>query len=75
MPVEDHPVHERTRRPEGAKYGCFNRTPFNPHYLTKAGFSADGRQLFRQVPHVLSNERRYDRQETDASCGGCKWQK
>lgn len=41
MPVEDYPVHERTRLADEAKHGCFNRPPFKPYYLSKAGYSTE----------------------------------
>lgn len=73
MPVEDHPVHERTRLAAEAKHGCFNRPPFKSHYLSKAGFSADGRQLFKRTPHVLSTECVTARTTDDPRCEGCRW--
>lgn len=73
MPVDDHPVHERTRLPVGAKHGCYNRPPFKSHYLSKAGYSELGRQLFKLTPHVLSTECVTARTTDDARCLGCKW--
>ena len=32
MPVEDHPVHEKTKKTGEEKPGCYNRTGFSKGY-------------------------------------------
>lgn len=67
MAVLDHPVHERTRQNEDARYGCWNR----PHNFRPVVHGADcfGTQIF---PFRMSNECRFDLSETDAKCEGCQ---
>jgi hypothetical protein len=54
-------------------HGCHDRPPFRPFYLSKAGFSANGRQLFKRTAHVLSTECVTGRITNDPRCTACKW--
>lgn len=72
MPVDDHPVHDKTKQKKGAKNGCHNRKPFKDTLMVKDGFTEDGRQKFKDVPFVMSRDCQYDNRK-DPMCRRCKW--
>lgn len=74
MPVEEHPVHERTMD-TGRPYICRNRPAFADGYWAPDRTRApDGRFVtsITWIPHCMSTECRYDMSLTDAKCTGCR---
>ena len=67
MPVEDHPVHEKTKVGADFKYGCNNRAPFKDSYIGSPWSKAV------VIKHVMSTDCRYDLATKDSGCFGCKW--
>lgn len=75
MPVIDHPIHEKVIEKQGAKYGCFNRKPYSQGYLAPNRVYAPSGNFTMEnafVPHVMSNDCRYDMSLTDRKCEGCE---
>lgn len=76
MGVEDHPVHEKTRQKEDARYGCFNREITSPGYMAPDRiYNQDGtyEQIIRFVPSVTSKLCRSLYQwDIDPKCKGCQ---
>ena len=78
MPVENHAVHEMTRKTDAHRYGCHNRKDFADVYRAPRRFqTSDGYQaVFKYeaepVDFVMSRECRYDRSLQDPWCGDCK---
>jgi hypothetical protein len=81
MPVEDHPVHDSTRR-VGKRPGCWDRPPLTPGFWAQDGWET--REQFiplpdsgmtiliaqpkmAWIPHVQSTDCKSDYQE----CIGC----
>jgi hypothetical protein len=65
-----------------AQYGCHNRTDKSPIYLAQDGYSVVDIGItgavwtrtpqFTEVPHVMSEDCRYDKRATDSKCAGCR---
>jgi hypothetical protein len=71
MPVEDHPVHDSTRR-VGKRPGCWDRPPLKKFLWVKDGFrlaEGDAGHVldYRIIPHAMSTDCKSDYQE----CVGC----
>ena len=89
MPVDDHPVHERTKiDTETFRYGCFNRKEYATGYfvLTRVpdehavqieGASSQAYVLRSEwVPYRMSRDcatARTGQAATDPICSGCVW--
>lgn len=79
MAVEDHPVHERTRQKENARYGCFNRVQLSEGYMAPDRvYGQDGK--YEQIVRFVSSEtsklcRSLYLWDTDPLCAGCTSQK
>lgn len=71
MPVEDHPVHESTKKPADYKYGCWNRGKFEDGYWAHP-WAATGAVW---VPFRMSKECKFDMSATDRACFGCERRK
>lgn len=76
MPVDDHPVHPKTKRNADALNGCHNRAPYSTGYwvMVREYFS-DGRFVMKEewVPFRNSAVCKYDLWHSDWGCLECKW--
>lgn len=78
MPVDDHPVHEKTKISSDFRYGCWNRKPFAEgyrapnRYQTSDGYQAVFNIEAKFIPFVMSRDCKYDLAKTDRACAGCK---
>lgn len=72
MPVLDHEVHPSTIQGPGHRYGCHDHEEYAATFTTKHGHRLDGTVVFKETPHTLSRECRYDLSTTDPNCSGCK---
>lgn len=54
------------------RHGCYNRPPMHDTITVQSGWTADGRKINKQMPHVMSRECRHDLRHTDPGCAGCK---
>lgn len=75
MPVDDHPVHEKTRIAADTIYGCHNRQPFAAgYYAPDRRYRPDGmfHTVQKRITHELSRDCKYD-QPNDPRCGDCNW--
>ena len=78
-PVEDHPVHEKTKKPEDYRNGCHsertkNRTFPGYHAPNRIYDDTDGRFEVVQkfIPHTMSRKcRSFPLWDTE-DCEGCK---
>lgn len=74
-PVDDHPVHDRTRIKAGFKYGCFDKPRVAIGYIAfDRQYREDG--TFVIVQKFISNEmskpcRSFYLWDTDPYCAGC----
>lgn len=76
-PVEDHPVHERTRQAAGAKNGCWNKPrpdPSGGYWAPNRQYDADGyyQNVPTWVPFAMSTECRFDQIMQPEKCEGCE---
>jgi hypothetical protein len=64
-----------------AKYGCHNRVDKSPNYLAQDGYGEPCQDGFGvwfkgakyvEVPHVMSEDCRYDKRDADSKCAGCR---
>jgi hypothetical protein len=64
-----------------ALYACHNRPDISPTYLAQDGYGEpiqDGFGVwfkgakYVEVPHVMSEDCRYDKRATDSKCAGCR---
>jgi hypothetical protein len=64
-----------------AQYGCHNRADKSPTYLAQDGYfepCVDGfgqwgkAAKYVEVPHIMSEDCRYDKRATDSKCAGCR---
>jgi hypothetical protein len=62
-------------------YGCHNRPDKSPTYLAQDGYGEPFQDGFGQwfkcakyveVPHIMSEDCRYDKRATDGKCAGCR---
>lgn len=53
---------------------CYNRPPYVDTLSVKAGFTEDGRQLFKTIPDVGTKSCKVDVRATLPACTGCRWQ-
>lgn len=77
-PVDDAPVHERTKIDSGFRYGCHNRKPYAAgYYAPDRVYRPDGTFYIIQtfIPHAMSTACRFDFYDTDPHCEGCKHEK
>ena len=77
MPVDDHPVHEKTRISSDFRYGCHNRKPYDDgYYAPDRIYRGNGTyyQVLTFIKRTLSTDCRYDRAD-DPACEGCNWRK
>lgn len=75
MPVDDHPVHEKTKIGSDFRYGCHNHAPFaNGYYAPDRVYRPDGTFYVIQtfIPFVMSKRCNYDL-KNDPACKDCKW--
>lgn len=78
MPVENHPVHEKTRIDNDYRYGCHNGDRNFTGYTAIQRFAGTtGHEPIWwhsriKIPHVMSKECRYDMSDKDIACNGCK---
>lgn len=73
-PVDDHPVHEKTKIGSDFRYGCYNRKPFADGYYAKDRiYRGNGTfyEVLTYIKHVNTTECQYDRYATDPACAGC----
>lgn len=81
MPVDDHPIHEKTRIDDTYRYGCHNREPFKEAYSAINRFAGSTGHspiwwLERiRIPFTMSRDCKYDLSQTDPNCQGCKHRK
>ena len=76
MPVDDHPVHEKTKIGKDFRYGCHNHKPFNKgYYAPDRIYRPDGTFYIVQkfIPFVMSRNCKFDLSRTDPACRDCKW--
>ena len=76
MPVDDHPVHPKTKRAADAVYGCHNRKPFSTGYMAPDRvYKPDGTYhiILRRIPFAMSQLCKYDLWHSDWGCLECKW--
>lgn len=75
-PVEDHPVHERTRIDVTTyRHGCFNRPDYKDGYWAPdRRYYPDGRfeQSVVWIPFRMTKECKYDQSAVDPFCDECK---
>jgi ribosomal protein L37AE/L43A len=64
-----------------AHYGCHNRPDKSPTYLAQDGYCEPFQDpsgvwfkgtKYVEVPHVMSEDCRYDKRATDSKCAGCR---
>jgi hypothetical protein len=64
-----------------AHYACHNRPDKSPPYLAQDGYGEPFQDGFGvwfkvakyvEVPHVMSEDCRYDKRATDSKCAGCR---
>lgn len=78
MPVENHPVHEKTRIGADFRYGCHNRKDFASGYRAidrvagSNGYEAVWHMCSVVIPFTMSRDCQYDLSASDAACEGCK---
>lgn len=73
-PVEDHPIHEKTRVGSDFRYGCFNHPPFSDGYWAPDRvYREDGTFLIRQkfIKRSSSDKCHFDQIMHPAYCEGC----
>jgi hypothetical protein len=67
-----------------ARNACHNRPDKSPTYLAQDGycepFSVPSGEWFKtakyvEIPHVMSEDCRYDKRDTDSKCAGCRHQR
>ena len=78
MPVEDHEVHESTKRDSTSRYGCHNKPKKGGGYWAiDRTYRSDGTFFLHNVfiPHAMSIKCRFDMSETDPQCQGCTVEK
>lgn len=79
MPVEDHPVHEKTRIGKDFRYGCFDRDEYNKGYWAPDRVWGDDGQFtvgLKWIPYKMSRgclTAETGQALTDPNCQGCKW--
>ena len=76
MPVEDHPVHPKTKIDKNFKYLCHDRKPFSPgYYVHVRNYKPDGTFDLEQkwVSYRMSALCKYDMWHSDWGCLECKW--
>ena len=75
MPVEDHPVHEKTKKTGEEKPGCYNRTGFaKGYYAPDRVYLPDGTFYVVQV-YLKTSWIDYERCPNSdyEECRGCTW--
>lgn len=75
MPVEDHPVHEKTKKTGEEKPGCYNRTGFaKGYYAPDRVYRSDGTFYVVQV-YLKTSWIDYERCPNSdyEECRGCTW--
>ena len=75
MPVDDHPVHEKTKKRGDEKPGCYNRTGFaDGYYAPDRVYRPDGTFYIVQV-YIKTSWIEYERcpNKDYAECRGCTW--
>lgn len=75
MPVEDHPVHEKTKKTGEEKPGCYNRTGFaKGYYAPNRRYRPDG-TFFTCVEFIKTEWIEYERCPNSdyEECRGCTW--
>ena len=76
MPVTDHPVHEKTKRALDAKYGCYDRKPYEEGYYAPDRIYKEDKTfeiVQTYIPHNLSRSCNFDMSHTDLGCKDCFW--
>lgn len=55
-------------------YGCHNRTIGAGYFVKVRVYSTDGTYIYADkfIPHVMSEDCRYDKKATDERCANCK---
>ncbi len=75
MPVEDHPIHEKTIKAADARYGCYNHPPYSDGYMAPnriySPYSGNWTMNKKFIPHQMSTECKFDMSHIDRSCEGC----
>lgn len=74
MPVEDHPVHARTKITSNYRYGCHNGLRTSPgYYAEDRQYKTDGTfvRVLRFIENKMSRDCKYDNPR-DQHCEGCK---
>ena len=75
MPVEDHEVHESTKRDSSFRYGCNSRVGFGTGYFAPDRvYKEDGTYIEKlvRIPHKMSTAcRNYYLWNTDPACAEC----
>lgn len=74
-PVDDHPVHEKTKIGKDFRYGCHDHKPFSKgYYAPDRVYKPDGTFYLIQtfIPFVMSRACKYDL-KNDPACRDCKW--
>lgn len=75
VPVDDHPVHEKTKITSDFRYGCHNHKPYaKGYYAPDREYRPDGTYYLRLVfiPHTMSARCKYDLNKNDSACKGCR---
>lgn len=75
MPVDDHPVHEKTKKRGDEKPGCYNRTGYaKGYYAPDRVYRPDGTFYVVQV-YLKTSWIDYERcpNKDYEECRGCTW--
>lgn len=73
-PVDDHPVHEKTKIGSDFRYGCFNRKPFSAGYYAKDRvYRGNGTfyEVLVYIPHTMTTDCQFDMYEAHSACATC----
>lgn len=73
MPVEDHPVHPKTKIDNSFRYGCNNLKRERGTYLFRE--FVGGSIAVKFIQNRMSLDCQYDSSETDPACEDCKHSK
>lgn len=76
MPVDNHPVHPKTKIGEDFRYGCHDRAPYETGYFAPDRvYKPDGtfHIILRRIPHAMSKLCKYDLWYSDYGCLECRW--
>lgn len=76
MPVDDHPVHQKTKVGPNFRYGCNNRIKgVVGYYAEDRQYRPDGTfiKVHRFIENKMSTDCKYDLYHNDSACTDCRW--